>query len=339
MNISKEQFFLAASQLGIADEKAHSLWQTLESKSAQDSSISKLLYYFGAMIVISAMTWFMGMGWAVFGGGGIFIIAAIYAIAFVAVGAKLWNREDLKIPAGLLITMAVCMTPLAIYGLETYLGIFTDDSIGSYHSFYELIRSNWIWMEIGTIVAGIVALSYFPFPFITAPIFFSAWFMSMDVVPLLLGTDGSFEERQWISLVFGAVLLLISYIIDLKHKTDYAFWGYLFGTITFWGSLTAICFDKGEGVLFLYLIINIAMMVKSVLLKRKVLMVFGAIGAFSYVSHLAYTVFENSILFPFVLTFLGLALIYLGVLYQKNRERIESAILGLIPQSLRRFLP
>lgn len=339
MEISKEQFFKAASQLGLSEQNKKALWDTLEAEGSKDSSISKLLYYFGAMIVISAMTWFMSLGWMVFGGGGIFLISVLYAILFVLAGARLWKKEELKIPAGLLITMAVCVTPLAIYGLEMFLGIFPQDSTDSYASFYSIIKSSWIWMEIGTIVAGLVALRFFPFPFLTAPIFFAAWFLSMDMIPLLVGREGSFEQKSWISLGFGILLLVIAYVIDLKKMPQYGFWGYLFGTLTFWGSLTSLCFAKGEIVLFFYLLINLSMMVISILVKRKVLMIFGAIGAFSYFSHLAYDLFENSILFPFVLTCLGLVLIYLGVLYQKNSEWIEKKILDSFPQGLRKLLP
>jgi hypothetical protein len=128
-------------------------------------------------------------------------------------------------------------------------------------------------------------------------------------------------------------------VIDLKKHPQYGFWGYLFGTIAFWGSLTVICFSRGEGALLIYLLVNFSMMIKSILLKRKVFLVFGAIGTFSYFSHLAYDVFQDSVLFPFVLTLLGLACIYLGVLYQRNSGVIEAKIRGLIPSKLRVLFP
>lgn len=339
MKVSKEQFSKAAHDLGISDEKIKALWQFLEASETQESPLSKMLYYFGAMIVISAMTWFMTMGWMVFGGGGIFIISLLYAAAFVFAGAKLWNNENMQIPAGLLITMAVCMTPLAIYGLQSYFNMFPEGDVPHYQSFYETIKSSWIGMEIGTILAGLVALKFFPFPFITAPIFFAAWFMSMDIVPLITGNKATIEQAQWISLTFGLVLLSLSYLLDLKKKNQFAFWGYFFGTISFWGALTALCFEKGELALFLYFLINISMMIKSVLLKRKVLLVFGAIGAFSYLSYLSHNLFEDSILFPFVLTLLGLGVIYLGVLYQRNSKWVETTLMGMVPKCLRPFLP
>lgn len=291
------------------------------------------------MIIISAMTWWMTISWEAFGGGGIFIISVAYAILFTFLGAKLWKKHEYRVPAGLLITIAVCMTPLAIYGLETYFNIWPEGNPGEYRDFYNWIKGSWIFMEIGTIVAGVVALRFFRFPFITAPIFFSAWFLSMDIVPIIMRNEITWRQREWVSLIFGIVLIVISYLIHRAKRKDFAFWGYLFGTFAFWGGLSGLAWDKGEFVYFMYFVINFLMMIVSVLLSSKVFLIFGAIGTFAYFSHLAYEVFENSILFPFVLTFFGVAIIYLGVLYQKNMQWIEKTILNKIPSSIKRFLP
>jgi hypothetical protein len=192
-------------------------------------------------------------------------------------------------------------------------------------------------MELGTIVAGIIALRYFAFPFLTAPIFFSAWFLTMDLIPVLFGKDLSWEKGQWVSLFFGLVLISISYVIDRKKLRDYAFWGYFFGTLAFWGSMTSLIWNKGEFVLFLYFVVNFLLMGLSIVLRRKVFMVFGALGCFIYLSHLAYAIFQNSILFPFVLSIIGLGIVYLGIYYQKNVERIEGAIASIIPEGIRAF--
>jgi hypothetical protein len=336
MEISKKTFFALAEEVKIAPEKIQAFWERLEkqtSSSPEASPFAKYLYYLGAMIIIAAMTWLMDIAWEIFGGGGIFLISLAYAIGFTILGNSLWKKEGLRIPAGLLITCAVCMTPLAIYGLEFYLHIFPTAENGEhYKDFFIRVESQWIYMELGTILAGIVALYFYPFPFLTAPIFFALWFLSMDIASLLLGKEISWDGRAWISLVFGLLMLFIGFVIDLKRAKDFAFWSYLFGTLAFWCGLNGLVWDKGEGILVLYMLINLLMMVLSIILQRKVLLVFGAIGLYIYLSYLAFKLFAGSILLPFVLSFMGLATIYLGILYQRNQATIESKIKSLFPR-------
>ena len=67
--------------------------------------------------------------------------------------------------------------------------------------------------------------------------------MSMDLTPLLFCADVSEPELfQKVSLFFGLAVLLVSYLADLLTETqeDYAFWGYLFGTLAFWGGLSTL---------------------------------------------------------------------------------------------------
>jgi hypothetical protein len=51
----------------------------------------------------------------------------------------------------------------------------------------------------------------------------------------------------------------------------------------------------------------------------------------------AMEIFAGSVLFPFVLSAAGL--IALGILYAKNRPRLERAAQRLLPENARRFLP
>jgi hypothetical protein len=67
--------------------------------------------------------------------------------------------------------------------------------------------------------------------------------------------------------------------------------------------------------------------------------VLGAVGVFGYVGHLAWEIFEDSLLFPFALSAAGLAIIALGILYAKNRDKIEGAVVRAIPTTIRRLLP
>src|SRR5258708_92690 len=124
MNIRKEELLAAAGQTGITNLQAEKLWNTLLEKSENKSTfdLPNVLYYLGAMIVLSALGWFMGTGWEKFGGAGMMAISLAYALLFIVVGNFLWNREKFKTGGGIFITLAVSMTPLAIYGFEQMTG-------------------------------------------------------------------------------------------------------------------------------------------------------------------------------------------------------------------------
>jgi hypothetical protein len=163
--------------------------------------------------------------------------------------------------------------------------------------------------------------------------------MSMDLTPLIYG-EGYYEAEgyQWVSLVFGVAVLLGSFLVDRRTQEDYAFWGYLFGMFAFWGGLTML---EGGSELewFFYGLINLGLVLLSVLLDRRVFIVFGSLGVFGYVGHLAWEIFEDSLIFPFVLSAVGLGIIGLGILYTRNKERVERGVLSIVPEGARRFLP
>ena len=344
MKISRPDFDWAAEAGIISAEQAEALWSALEerTKNRPQFNLANVAYYFGALIVISGMTWFMGLAWEQFGGSGIFFISSLYALCFVLAGKTLWYKQNLIIPGGLLFTIAVCMTPLAIYGLQQMTGIWPGDDPGAYENYHLWVKGSWLLMELGTILAGLVALKFVKFPFLTAPIAFSLWYISMDLTPLLFGqTYLTWEQQLWVSFWFGIAVIILGYLVDWrtrKTQEDFAFWLYLFGLLSFWWGMT-LMEGGSEWDKFVYCLINLGLVFLSVLLKRRVFIVFGAMGVFVYLSHLAYVFFEDSLLFPFALTVLGVGIIYLGVVYQRNQEKLDRFILGLVPPSVRQLLP
>ncbi|MBI3259662.1 MAG: hypothetical protein HYZ54_09340 [Ignavibacteriae bacterium] len=334
MKISKDNFFALGSDLKIPSEQVKAFWTALAKcdNPSRATPFAKYLFYFGAMVIIFPIALFIELNWQLFEGGGIFLIATTCACIFTLVGYLLWNKKGLKTPSGLFIASAVCMVPLAISGLETYFGMRLGDMLGHYSSF------NRILIELGTILAGTIALFFFPFPFLIAPIFFFAWFLTIDTARLVFGKGVGWEERCWISICFGLILIATNFVIERKRKEGYGLWSYLFGTLSLWGGLYYLVWNKGEFALFIFLIVNLVMMYFSILVRRKVLMAFGTVGVFVYFSHLIYNIFENSVLLPFVLSLVGLAIVCLGILYQKNFGWIERNIFKKFLSGIRTFL-
>jgi hypothetical protein len=100
----------------------------------------------------------------------------------IAAGLGWWLRNKGFIIGGsLLITVAICLVPLLTYAIEDILGLWPAEYPGAYKDYYPWINGSWIVMELATIVAAAIALRYVRFAFLTAPIAFSFWFLSMDL--------------------------------------------------------------------------------------------------------------------------------------------------------------
>lgn len=331
MQIEKNHFFHVGSKANLSTTQLELFWKLLGTESKEKSfSIEKLLLYLGACIIIASMTLFMTWGGDYFGSLGVLFIALGYAFFFATTGTVLWHKKKNPFAGGIFITLAVIMTPLIIYGFQSYFQLWLFETPTEYEDLYDAISGNWIFIEMGTILIGMIALYFFPFSFLTAPISIAFWFLSLDLTSLIFAKT-HFDVQCSVTLLFGLCLIGIGRFLDMRKARIDGFWPYLIGTLAFWGGLGCFVWDKSEWVLAVYLLINLAMMFSGILLQRSVLIVFGALGTFVYLSHLAYKIFEDSLLFPFVLSLFGLLIIYLGVLYQRNRERIQKQLVKKLP--------
>jgi hypothetical protein len=290
----------------------------------QGFNLVTVAYYFGAMLMITACAWFLGDKWDQLGSPGILGTVIVYMM--IAAGLGWWLRNKGYIVGGsLLITVAVCLVPLLTYTIEDILGLWPSQHPGRYQNYYPWINGSWIVMELATIAAAALALRYVRFAFLTAPIAFSFWFLSMDLAALITrNADLDWKTREWISVIVGLCILLVGYALEkFLHKPgeprsqDFAFWCYLFGMLAFWGGLTFM--DSGSEVMrALYALLNVGFIGLAVKLRRSTFLVFGALGVHLYLGHLAYRVFQDSFFFPFALALLGLSLILLTVWMQRR---------------------
>jgi hypothetical protein len=329
----------AAGVLSPADVERLKTWAVNEGSpraqlppSAEQTkgfNLVTVLYYFGAMLMISACAWFLGDKWDVLQAPGILAVVGCYMLIAFAAGIVI-RRYDYVVAGGLLITVGVSLTPLLVYSIERIVGWWPAQDPGAYQNFYPWIHGSWIVMELVTIVVAAIALWFVRFGFLTAPMAFCFWFLSMDLAAFIL-KQNSLESSaaKWISVAVGAFMILLGFVLDRYLHTkqnrtgDYAFWCYLFGLMVFWGALTAM--DSGsEANRFLYLLLNIGLVAMALWLTRTVFLVFGAMGTYIYLGHLAWVVFKDSFFFPFVLALFGLILI-LGTVFGQHywRRRLK----------------
>lgn len=338
MNFTKKNLEDAVSEKILSVEQYEKLVDFLNKQPNSETkfNFTHVLYYIGGLIAIGAMTLFMNLGWESFGGIGIVGISLCYG----AVGLKLTNiftRKGLAVPAGICGTFVIALTPLAVYGLQNAMGVWPDDTV--YREYHRLIKWHWIYMELSTLAVGAILAWKYKYPFLTMPIAVTLWYLSMDLTAIISNGDLDWELRKLVSMYSGMAMILLAFWTDIRsrNKADYAFWIYLFGVAAFWGGLSSQYSDS-ELSKFIYFSINLFMIMAGVTLVRRVFVVFGALGCSGYIGHLASNVFQDSWLFPIILTSLGLLVIYLGVLWQKNESAITTKARSFLPQVLRELL-
>jgi hypothetical protein len=313
----------------------------VDDQPRRSFDVVHLLWYAGALIVITAMGLFSTLAFAQMGGTALTITAVIYAIGFGLAGRYLWVEKGLQTPGGLLIAIAVTMAPLAVYGIQDALGLWSRfGKPGTVRDFYIWIKGSWIFMETAAIAAAALALRFFRFPFLVLIVAFALWFMSMDIVPWITQADArDWETSRQVSIAFGFAMIVIAVAVNGRQQSgDFAFWLYLFGTLTFWGGITATSGGTPLGKA-LYCAMNVGFLFLSVFLGRRVFAVFGTIGIAIYLGDLAAKVFKDSLLFPFALSLIGVAVIALGLYMHRHRDALETWFDTQLPPALKRLRP
>lgn len=308
-------------------------------------TFTHVLYYLGGMIAIGALSLFMTIAWERIGAGGLLATALCYGA--LAWGLAVWfERRELAVPVALMGTLVVVVVPLAVYALQHLLGYWPpeDARIGGYRDYHYRIDWRWIVMEFATVAAGILALGRFRYPFLVMPIAVTLWYMGMDLVPLLAGGADAWSEpvwtlRKWISIAFGAAMVLVALFVDLRSRftRDYAFWLYLFGLATFWGGLTMLE-SRGLPGKLAYIAINTVLVLLGAVLVRRAFAVFGGIGIAVGLGSISHSYFKDSLAFTVVLTFIGLAIVAAGVWWQRNESRLADGLQSFLPGDLRELL-
>lgn len=338
MKLSRNMMDKAVEAKIITKKQAQQLIEFLKNLPDQSPSfnLTNVLYYFGGLIAIGAMSLFMSLGWELYGGWGIFFLCVCYATLGLGLTQR-FSEKGFKIPAGICATFVICITPLAIYGLQKGLGWWPDDTTYSEYNYF--IKWQWIFMELGTLAVGVILAWIYRYPFMIMPIAVTLWYMSMDLTSMINGGVYSYELSAMVSMYFGLITVLIAFWVDVRssQSADYAFWLYIFGVIAFWSGLTSQHSDS-ELAKFLYFCTNLVLILIGVILNRKVFVVFGAIGSCCYIGYLAFQVFKYSYFFPVALTVIGIGIIYLGILWQKHEAHLTQQMRSMLPLPLRDLL-
>jgi hypothetical protein len=307
-----------------------------------------VLYYFGGMVAIGAMTLFMTLGFQAMGPAGLLLISAAYFYACLKVADHL-VRQSLPVPAGILATLAICLVPLAVWSLQSVLGLWPVAPAGgatdSYTGYHRFVNWRWMTLEFTTLAAGVAMLWRYRLPFMVMPLAVTVWYMSMDVAHALMQPTGwDWQFTRDVSLVFGLGTCAVAAWVDVRSRRsnamewqqDFAFWLYLFGAIMFWVGLS-VRDAHSEWSKLGYAGINLVLVLLGAAIGRRIFTILGALGVAGYLGYLSHQLFKDSLLFPFALTLLGLGVVYLGVWWQRNQVRIQNQLQAFLPAALRQI--
>jgi hypothetical protein len=315
-------------------DKLTAFWQQ-NHEEVPTFRLTHLLYYFGGLLAIAAISLFVTQAWDLMVGMPLFLMSSLLFI-FGLLLMRYFLNLQLRIPAGIMATFSLVAVPLAVYNLQVWLGYFPDPKF-HYANYNDYINWAWVPMELATLLAGSIMFYFYRFPFLMFPIAVTLWYMSMDLYVLLyLNNQYVPGQRAAFSMYFGLIMLLFAFFVDIRQtdeKHDYAFWLYLFGVITFWGGLSSQSSDS-ELSKFMYCMINIVMILIGVFLNRRVFSVFGVLGVLGYIGYLAFTVFKDSLAFPLVLVFLGVLIILLATRWAKIENKLYAYFRPYIPPAL-----
>ncbi len=334
MDIKQDDINAAVKEKLITAEQAKQLWSFWRKNQENIPSfhLAHVMYYFGGLLAISAITLFVTQAWDQLRGFQLFIISSLLFFLGCLL-AHHFIKKKLLIPAGIMSTFSLALIPLAIYNIQSWLGFLPNENY-HYTHFHDLINWYWVPMELTTLVIGFIMLYLYDFPFLLFPISISLWYMSMDLFSLLFSSY-DYSARASFSIFFGLFVILFAAYMDFKYdeRKDYAYWLYIFGVIIFWGGLSCQ-HSNSELSKFFYCLINIGMILISVFLNRKVFAVFGAFGILGYLGHLSFSIFANSIGFPIALVLLGIAIIFAATLWSRVERKIIEYCRPYIPKKI-----
>lgn len=299
-------------------------------------NIVTVAYYFGAFMILLAYTFYMGLQWGQLGLPTQLGVSLLTIGALIGIGA-LVRRMGFKTGGALLIFAGTGIVPLAVHVLERITGIWPDKAETAYFSFYRVIAPSWVYMEVAALAAALVAIWLVRFPLLALLAAFWTWFLSMDLARWIAQSPSwTWSDReQLISTVVGLGMIALGILLQRRSRRDYSIWFYIFGHLIVLAHVGALTLNH-EGVWsLLYPALYLSFVIASVLLQRRVFLVFGALGCYAYTSYLAFRVFQGSLGFVFTLAFVGLVVILSTVAYQRFMRAWLEGRLGRFRSALR----
>lgn len=328
LSITFDELTEAGTASGVTPEQTEQMWNHLSAAQpapASRSGFAQVMAYFGAAVIIVAMGTLLEWVHRTTGAQGMLIVSLLYTGIFAFSATKLNAQGGMRVPSGLLFSLAALMTPATVVALEEMTNLLQSN--------YSL---NTLLAAAATMVVSIVFTMRARIAFVIVPALFAGAIATITLFDL--AHSGGFFDRFELSLIgYGLATMVAAFAMDRRSTEDYSFWAYGVAALSLWLGLTML--DKGQFGYLIYAVGGAGSMFISVLLGRRIFAITGGFAVLAWITHLMYTVFGGSVAFPVLLTVLGGVSVAVSVFYARNSKRIESAALRMVPKDLRRGLP
>ena len=319
------------------------LYNQNNNETKQVSTVVKVLYYIGGLIMLCAMTFLMSDTIQHSTYTMILLLGTLYALLFLGVGEFLWRKNE-KLPAGILYFLFIAAIGFIVMDIEKMTGFFPHFSdMDKIPNYWDLCRFPVIVLSALTIVVNTILQKFRPISLLAVPTIFCSYAIFMMIVDFIYGYKNITPTIFFTSnVIFGAGLSIVGFIKDRFAKADYSMWMYLVGSAGFF-MFTMLLLDvlnigvwQDQLICFILSLIYIFI---GLIIQRKPFSIIGILGVIEYIMYLELdNIKDNTTLLTSVILITGLIILYAGVIYSTNVGKLRSFIESKLPEKIRKLL-
>ena len=322
------------------------LYNQNNNELKQVSTVVKVFYYIGGFIMLCAMTSLMSNTIQHSTYAMILLLGTIYAALFLGVGEFLWRKNE-KLPAGILYFLFIAAVGFIVMDIEKMTGFFPHFSdMDKIPNYWDLCRCPVIVLSALTIIANTILQKFRPASLLAVPTIFCSYAIFMTIVDFIYGYKNITPKIFFTSnMIFGFGLSIVGFIKDRLAKADYSKWMYFVGSSGFFMFTMFLLDTLNIGVWqdqLICFVLSLIYIFIGLIIQRKPFSIIGIYGVIEYIMYLEFEhidIKHNTTLLTSVVLVTGLIILYAGVLYNKNVDKIRSLIESKLPEKIRQSLP
>lgn len=323
----------------VSREQSMKLWAFFEKRRpGRGLDSPHVLYYLGGLTVLATLSYLLVDQWQKKQTSVLFLTLSLMTLFFCLSAHYLQNAKKIAVPAGLCAVLA----SISFYGSLTFLLTLLGwdaplpAGIGPLKSEFILLR-NASLPGIGGLGLAVFMSRRIRFPFQIFVVFCFLESLWKDAISFTLRYGGwapmqaqcptcpPYDMLAKAGVFFGLICLYVADRMERNNRKAEALWVHLLANMTILSSFNSAtyAFTQHHWLAALSFAFYMGLLVLSVIGRRTVLSVTALLGIGDFIYFLLGSFFKNSILFPYLLIAAGTGIIYMGVYYKRNQEKIE----------------